>query len=115
MLGSHIITHYTGSYVSFVKERILNPLNMTSTTFSPSEAVKSGEMTQSWTNQGRRIPQWFTEDMKSLNAGPGGLISNVEDMVSCVCTANMYIMTITDGYKGEMGQSALERRGRSIY
>ena len=59
---------------------------MSSTTFLPSEAVASGEMAHSWTKQGRRIPQWFTDEMTELNAGPGGIISSAEDMV-CIFTS----------------------------
>jgi len=81
MLSSYIISHYTGSYTSFVKDRIFTPLNMISTTFSPSEAVRSGEMTHAWTDNGRRIPQWFTDEQIDLIAGPGGIISSGEDMV----------------------------------
>jgi CubicO group peptidase (beta-lactamase class C family) len=81
MLSSYIISHYTGSYTSFVKDRIFTPLNMTSTTFSLSEAVRSGEMTDAWGNSGRRIPQWLADDQVELNAGPGGIISSGEDMV----------------------------------
>jgi CubicO group peptidase (beta-lactamase class C family) len=81
MLSSYIISHYTGSYTAFVKDRIFSPLNMNSTTFSPSEAVRSGEMTQAWTKSGRRIPQWSTDELMELIAGPGGIISSGEDMV----------------------------------
>jgi len=80
-LSSYIISHYTGSYTSFVKDRIFTPLDMTSTTFSLSEAVLSGEMADAWTNSGRRIPNWLTDEQIELTAGPGGIISSVEDMV----------------------------------
>ena len=83
MLSSYIISHYAGSYTSFIKERIFSPLNMSSTTFFLSEALRSGEMTHSWTQNGRRIPQWFPDNLTELVAGPGGIISSVEDMVSC--------------------------------
>jgi CubicO group peptidase (beta-lactamase class C family) len=81
MLSSYIISHYTGSYTSFVKDRIFTPLNMTSTTFSVSEAVLSGQMTDAWANSGRRIPQWLNDEQMDLVAGPGGIISSGEDMV----------------------------------
>lgn len=83
ILGSHIISTYSGRpYTQFARERIWEPLNMNSTTFSPVQAAKSGKRTQTWTADGRRIPFWFSDDdMVDLNAGPGGVISNVVDMV----------------------------------
>ena len=70
------------SYMDFVKDRILTPLNMTSTTFSESEASQDGKLSQAWTAFGRRIPFWMPDDRVLLNAGPGGIISNAVDMVS---------------------------------
>lgn len=67
--------------MAFAKERIFEPLGMTSTTFVPSEAVLSGHMSHSWTKDGRRIPQWFTDEQAQIIAGQGGIISNGEDMV----------------------------------
>lgn len=84
MIASRIITMYTGSYTSFVKERIFAPLNMTSTTFSPNEAAKSGKLTQSWIQEGRRIPQYITEETAEIHAGPGGIITSALDMVTIV-------------------------------
>lgn len=83
MVTAHVISAYANvSYTTFVSDRIFKPLNMSSTTYFPSQAVASGRMTQSWTKTGRRIPQWFTDDVVGLNAGPGGVISNVVDLVS---------------------------------
>lgn len=85
MLGAHIISTYANmSYPAFVSTRIFDPINMTSTTYSPNRAAQSGNLTQSWSRDGRRIPFWFREDAIELNAGPGGVISNVEDLVSNV-------------------------------
>ncbi|KAH7927509.1 beta-lactamase/transpeptidase-like protein [Leucogyrophana mollusca] len=57
ILASYIISKYSGmSLHGFVKMRIFIPLNMTSTTYSFGNAVKSGEMTQGWTSFGRRVP-----------------------------------------------------------
>ncbi|KAI0664036.1 beta-lactamase/transpeptidase-like protein [Cubamyces menziesii] len=58
------------SYDTFVTSRIIKPLNMSSTTYSPSEATRGV----------RRIPYWFSDEVNDLFAGPGGAISNVEDM-----------------------------------
>ncbi|KAI0689020.1 beta-lactamase/transpeptidase-like protein [Cytidiella melzeri] len=81
MLGAHVISIYSGmDYTIFVKSRILEPLNMTYTTFYESEASKDGLLTQSWTATGRRIPYWFSDSAVPLAAGPMGLISNLIDM-----------------------------------
>lgn len=81
MLGAHLVSTYSGTpYTQFIKERIFEPLEMTSTTFFESET--SGKLTQTWTKTGRRIPFWFSDDeVVRLKAGPGGIISSVEDMV----------------------------------
>jgi len=61
-------------------------LNMTSTTYSFSEAVRSGEITQAWTStgNGRRIPHWFDDDVIQLVAGAGGIISSAADIAKWV-------------------------------
>lgn len=83
MTGAYIVTKYTNdSYTTFASNRIFKPLNMTSTTFSPNKAFASGKLTQMWTGFCRRIPFWFTEENVELNAGAGGVISSVADLVS---------------------------------
>ena len=83
MLGSYIVTKYSGmTYMEFVKQRVWQPLNMTSTTFYEREAIADGKLTQFWTSQGRRIPFWVPDELVPLSAGPGGVISNVIDLVS---------------------------------
>ncbi|KAI0326062.1 beta-lactamase/transpeptidase-like protein [Cubamyces sp. BRFM 1775] len=74
------------SYGSFVAERIFEPLNMTSTSFSPSEAAKTGRLTQTWTRGVRRVPFWMSDAEDDLFAGAGGAISNVEDMTKWLAT-----------------------------
>lgn len=69
------------SYPKYIQERIWGPLNMSSTTFSPTKALLSGKRTESWTSFGWLIPFWFSEVLLDLIAGAGGVISNVEDMV----------------------------------
>lgn len=82
MIAAHVITTYAGqSYTSFVEERIILPLGMTSSTFSLAKAKASHRLSQGWTERGRRLPEWFTEDMAFLIAGAGGVISNAIDMV----------------------------------
>ena len=83
MLGAHIIEKYSGlPYQNFVAQRVFSPLNMTTSTLWPSEATSSGLLTDTWTKDGSRIPFWFTDDISQVNAGPGGVISSAEDMVS---------------------------------
>ncbi|KII95457.1 hypothetical protein PLICRDRAFT_170107 [Plicaturopsis crispa FD-325 SS-3] len=86
-LGSYIIGLYSGKpYTEFVKDRIITPLNMSSTTYSLAAAKGQGKMTQAWTQTGRRIPQWLPDELMDLNAGPGGVISSAEDMAKWVST-----------------------------
>ncbi len=67
--------------MDFVKARIWEPLDMLETTFHADEASQDGKLTQTWTKFGRKIPIWFPEEQLPLHAGPGGVISNVIDMV----------------------------------
>lgn len=79
--GAHIISHYTGSYVDYASEHIFEPLGMNSTTFSPSRAYASGNLSQSWTGHGQRIPYCILEESTDVIAGAGGIISNTVDLV----------------------------------
>lgn len=82
VLGAHIIATYSNmSYPSFVAQRIFKPLDMSSTTYSAKKADEWGKATQSWAPFGRRIPVWLGVDNIMLNAGPGGVISCVDDLV----------------------------------
>jgi len=81
MVAGHIIETYSGKdYTSFVEDRIFTPLGMSSSTFSPAKAAKTGKFTQGWTSSGRLLPEWFSEDMVPLMAGAGGVISSAVDM-----------------------------------
>ena len=81
-MGAHVISIYSGMpYPEFIHKRVLNVLNMSSTTFSAKKASMRGSLTQSWTTSGRRIPFWSDDELLDLNAGAGGIISNVFDMV----------------------------------
>ena len=82
--GSHIISTYSGKpFQDFVKERIFEPLNMTTSTYAYAEANATGLMSQAWAYVGRRIPTTPYEDPVTANliAGAGGLISSAVDMV----------------------------------
>ena len=88
MVAGHIIETYSGkTYTSFVEDRIFTPLGMSSSTFSPAKAAKTGNFTQGWTKDGRLLPEWFAEDMVMLMAGAGGVISNAVDMAG---TSHLY-------------------------
>ena len=81
--GSYVISKYSGmSYRDFAEQRLLTPLGMTSSTLSPDRAAQTGNLTQSWSPVGRRIPFFYTESMADLIAGGGGVMSSVEDLVS---------------------------------
>ena len=81
--ASHIIAVYSAQpFRDFVKERIFDPLNMTSTTYLGQEAEESGWFSQAWSGEGRRIPYWQKdESVIEWMAGAGGIISNAFDMV----------------------------------
>lgn len=82
IVASQIISTYAGMpYTQFVKERIWDPLNMTSTTFNDTEAAESGLLSENWTSTGRRIPFWFPSSNLALAAAPAGVITNMIDMV----------------------------------
>lgn len=82
MVGSYVVSQLTGMrYVDFVDERIFKPLGMSSSTYSIDAAIQSGKFTETWTYFGRLIPPWLEEGFVDLAAGPGGVISSVEDLV----------------------------------
>lgn len=83
MFASQIVTTYSGmKFQDFVKERIFDPLNMTSTTYSVAVANASGLLSQSWAFNGRRIPISIgNPSSEDLIAGAGGILSNALDMV----------------------------------
>ena len=82
MVGSYVVSTLSGMrFVDFVEKRIFKPLDMTSTTYSVDAAIRSGKFTGSWTSFGRSIPSSIEEGFVDLAAGPGGVISSVEDLV----------------------------------
>lgn len=81
-VGSYIVSKLTGMrYVDFVDKRIFMPLGMTSSTYSIDAAIQTGRFTGTWTSFGRSIPPWIEEEFVDLTAGPGGVISSVEELV----------------------------------
>lgn len=81
MTAQHILTTYTGSFTKFVHDRIFLPLNMSSTTYSYSEAAEGGQTTQNWGENGRLIPWWFKDAETELISGAGGIITSAHDLV----------------------------------
>ena len=85
MVGAHVITALSGvPFAEFVEDRILKPLRMTRSTYSINEAIQSGDASEAWTPFGRQIPSWMEGLEIELLAGPGGLISNVKELVRVV-------------------------------
>ena len=82
IVGSDVVSTFSGMrYVDFVTSRIFKPLGMGSSTYSIDAAIQSGRFTDTWTSFGRLIPSWIKEEFVDLIAGPGGVISSVEDLV----------------------------------
>ncbi|KAJ7292172.1 beta-lactamase/transpeptidase-like protein [Mycena rebaudengoi] len=85
LTGAHVVEKYSGiSYRDFVEKRIMKPIGMSASTLSPDRAFKSGNMTQSWTPEGRRIRFFFSDSSADLIAGDGGVMSSAEDMLKWV-------------------------------
>ncbi|KAI0767877.1 beta-lactamase/transpeptidase-like protein [Irpex lacteus] len=86
ILASHVVALYSGtSFEDFVRTRIWDPLNMTSSTYSLTEASKTGRLTEAWATNGRRIPNVFEQPGASfVAAGAGGVISSVEDLTKWI-------------------------------
>ncbi|KAI0632700.1 beta-lactamase/transpeptidase-like protein [Trametes polyzona] len=82
VLGSYIVAKYANStYPEFVTDRLLAPVNMSTTTLWPSEAAASGKLSHGWSSTGRRIPFWASDHVNAFNAGAGGVLSSAEDTV----------------------------------
>jgi hypothetical protein len=82
MVGAYIVSTLSGMrFVDFVDHRIFKPLGMNSSTYSTDAAIRSGRFTNTWTSFGRLIPPWIGEESVDLMAGPGGVISSVEELV----------------------------------
>ncbi|KAI0320990.1 beta-lactamase/transpeptidase-like protein [Amylostereum chailletii] len=71
-VGAHIVSKYAGSF----------------TTYSVDEAVSSGNAAHVFSSFGRRIPLWFSEAETELDAGPGGVNSNANDLMLLNSGAN---------------------------
>ena len=71
-------------FADFVSSRIFEPLSMNSSTYSIDAAVNTGRFTSTWTSFGRLIPHWLRDEFADLVAGPGGVISSVEELARLV-------------------------------
>ncbi|KAI9061922.1 beta-lactamase/transpeptidase-like protein [Trametes sanguinea] len=84
ILAAHIISQYAMMpYTAFATDRVFRPLEMSATTFSPTTAALTGNLSHAWSDAGRRLPYWLNADgmdnMEML-AGPGGVASSARDM-----------------------------------
>ncbi|OSD03874.1 beta-lactamase/transpeptidase-like protein [Trametes coccinea BRFM310] len=84
ILAAHIIARYAKMpYTAFASERVFRALEMTATTFSPTKASLSGNLSHAWSDTGRRLPYWLNSDSMDnmeMLAGPGGIASSARDM-----------------------------------
>lgn len=77
--ASYILEKYSGlSFGEFARKRIFEPLQMNSTVTSEALAPN---LSQTWSEKGRRIPLWFSESDMRLLAGAGSILSSTRDMV----------------------------------
>lgn len=80
--GSYLVSKLSGmDFRDFVEERIMLPLNMSSSTMHPDRVSESDRFSQTWTPSGRRIPFFMNEKMAELIGGAGAVISTAEDLV----------------------------------
>ncbi|KAI0341218.1 beta-lactamase/transpeptidase-like protein [Trametopsis cervina] len=80
LVGARIVTKYADmDFIEFVRQRIFEPLNMSTSTYFAEPAKRSGLLSHAFGEQSRRIPFWF-EGQEELFAGPGGVLSSAVDM-----------------------------------
>jgi CubicO group peptidase (beta-lactamase class C family) len=111
MVGAEVVSTLSGMRLGdFVSNRIFKPLGMNSSTYSIDAATQTGKFSETWTSFGRLIPPWIEDEFEDLIAGPGGVISNVEELVRHVMweSVNVYLMNWT----GVMGQNDPKQRYR---
>jgi hypothetical protein len=82
MVAQHLVELFTGMTLEdFVGERIFRPLNMTSSTFSLEYAAATGNLSESYSPFGRRIPHWLDREDMPVIAGVGGILSSAVDLL----------------------------------
>ncbi|KAJ3007713.1 hypothetical protein NUW54_g3438 [Trametes sanguinea] len=84
ILAAHIISQYAKMpYTVFATDRVFRPLEMSATTFSPTTAALTGNLSHAWSDAGRRLPYWLNADVMDnmeMLAGPGGVALSARDM-----------------------------------
>jgi len=81
VVATEILNRYVGDFRLFIKNEVLEPLHMSSTTFSGQEAKKSGHLSDSWDGfSDRVVPYWFSEPDANFIHGAGGMVSSINDM-----------------------------------
>ncbi|KAF8509526.1 beta-lactamase/transpeptidase-like protein [Hysterangium stoloniferum] len=100
-LATQIIQHVTGiSFSQFITENVISPLGLDSTTYNLTEAEVSGHLADGFVGTGmdenmgegkrklvfKPVPFETTEDEVELNAGPGGVISSANDLMTWLQT-----------------------------
>jgi CubicO group peptidase (beta-lactamase class C family) len=92
MVGAYIVSTLSGMRLAnFVNDRIFEPLGMNSSTYSIDSAIQTGKFTETWTSFGRLIPPWIEDEFEDLIAGPGGVISSVEELVRGVVQGSVNV------------------------
>ncbi|KAJ3005713.1 hypothetical protein NUW54_g4221 [Trametes sanguinea] len=85
ILAAHIISQYAKMpYTTFATDRVFRPLEMSATTFSPTTAALTGNLSHAWSDAGRCLPYWLNTDVMDnmeMLAGPGRVASSARDMM----------------------------------
>jgi CubicO group peptidase (beta-lactamase class C family) len=82
MVAQHLVELFAGRALEdFVVERIFEPLNMTSSTFSLEYAAATGNLSESYSPFGRRIPHWLDREDMPVIAGAAGVLSSAVDLL----------------------------------
>lgn len=94
ILAAHLISRYSGmSYSEFVRTRIFEPLGMDSTTFDTHSDIEKN-MSQGWSDGGRRVPILLEGKAIELTAAPGGVMSSAADLVIFLFYPDFTILTV---------------------
>lgn len=97
ILSAHLIARYSATdFPTFVSERIFAPLGMNQSTYWPSNAYDSGNLTESWSATGRRIAPTFSNSIVDLMAGAGGVFSSAADMARWA----QFVLSVATGREG---------------